>query len=496
MHVHHIALIALATISTFGTFTNGFATSAGFKRPKPHTLKAASKVRSSLSTSAVSLKLPAFDSTTRKQSISAASFVLLDIAFRTLFKAANVDFPSSLGGCGFLFATLLALPPKASSFIYDKLTPGAALLAKWLPVFFVPSLITLPLADSIGTSAELIKVVGIVFGGFFFSLLSAAFSVIAVRKAMGNESPVKAELEDLTSKATQNVMNAVPSKPFSDECFHALTLTSVGLGLLTLASRFAGTTVLARQSSALFLLATTLSTFVYGARLPKKLTKIIHPLLICTSFTWAVARALAAATGQSFRSILKSYRTGSLGWKTSGAGDILLFLLGPAVISLAISMYEKRKLMRDNLAEVGTAVGVSTFGGLYGTALLVRLLDIGNPFLRLSLLSRNITSPLAMAIAAIIGADVSLAVSAVVLTGVFGANFGATILTALGIKDPVARGLGIGASAHGLGTAAFANEKDAFPFAAIAMALTASAATVVVSIPFFRRILLQLALGV
>ncbi len=407
-----------------------------------------------------------------------------------------MDFPSSLGGCGFLFATLLALPPKASSFIYDKLTPGAALLAKWLPVFFVPSLITLPLADSIGTSAELIKVIGIVIGGFFFSLLSAAFSVIAVRKAVGNESPVKAEIEALTSKPAQNVINVIPSKPFSDECLHALTLTSVGLGLLTLGSRFAGTTVLARQCSALFLLATTLSTFVYGARLPRKLTKIIHPLLICTSFTWAVTRALAAATGQSFRSILKTYRTGSLGWKTLGAGDILLFLLGPAVISLSISMYEKRKLMRDNLAEVGTAVGVSTFGGLYGTALLVRLLDVGNPFLRLSLLSRNITSPLAMAIAAIIGADVSLAVTAVVITGVFGANFGATILTALGIKDPVARGLSIGASAHGLGTAAFANEKDAFPFAAIAMALTASAATVVVSIPFFRRVLLQLALGV
>lgn len=491
-----ISFLALAILSTFCIPANGFAPLAGVERQQVNYRrpKAASKVRSSVNISALTLKLPTFDSDTRKQSVSAASFVLLDITFRTLFKAAKIEFPSSLGGCGFLFATLLALPPKASAFIYDKLTPGAALLAKWLPVFFVPSLITLPLADSIGTSAELIKMTGILIGGFLFTLLTTSLSVIAVRGALRNGSPTKTEIS--TPKPVQNAINQAQPKAFSDECFNALTLTSVGLGFLTVVSKFVGSTVLARQSSALFLLATTLSTFVYGARLPKKLTKIVHPLLICTSFTWVVTRALAAATGQSFRSILKSYKTGSLGIKTAGAGDILLFLLGPAVISLAISMYEKRKLMKDNLAEVGTAVGVSTFGGLYGTALLVRLLDVGNPFLRLSLLSRNITSPLAMAIAAIIGADVSLAVTAVVITGVFGANFGATILSALGIKDPVARGLGIGAAAHGLGTAAFANEKDAFPFAAIAMALTASAATVTVSIPLLRRLLLQLALGV
>ena len=69
-------------------------------------------------------------------------------------------------------------------------------------------------------------------------------------------------------------------------------------------------------------------------------------------------------------------------------------------------------------------------------------------------------------------------------------------MDAFGIKDAVARGLGIGAAAHGLGTAAFANEKDAFPFAAIAMALTASACTILVSIPAVKKSVVTLALGV
>ena len=142
---------------------------------------------------------------------------------------------------------------------------------------------------------------------------------------------------------------------------------------------------------------------------------------------------------------------------------------------------------------IGSVVAIKI---MFGTAAIVRLLQIASPSLRLSLISRNITSPLAMAIAGMLGADVSLAVSAVVVTGLIGANFGARILDAFGIKDAVARGLGIGAAAHGLGTAAFVNEKDAFPFAAIAMALTATMCTVLVSVPAVKKLLLQLALGV
>ena len=51
-----------------------------------------------------------------------------------------------------------------------------------------------------------------------------------------------------------------------------------------------------------------------------------------------------------------------------------------------------------------------------------------------------------MAIVGILGAGVSLVVSMVVVTGLIGANFGAYILDATGIKDPVALGMCIGAA--------------------------------------------------
>jgi hypothetical protein len=88
---------------------------------------------------------------------------VLDVAFRRLFQRLDIasKFPSSLGGCGVVLVVLL-LASKASSStkeskLHRLLSPGAALLAKWLPVFFVPSLVTLPLVggiESLGGSAE------------------------------------------------------------------------------------------------------------------------------------------------------------------------------------------------------------------------------------------------------------------------------------------------------------------------------------------------------
>ena len=436
--------------------------------------------------------------------LSAFTFIVIDIVIRNLFVWNHITFPSSLGACGIVFLILCMVNPFLN--IMSFLQPGATLLAKWLPVFFVPSLITLPLTGSIGNSIEIFKILSVIVVGFFFTLLSTSYSVTFVRyfQTITNKEPPKlATSSKDTSPATTTKSDAAysspkPAKVFSDVLYNMLCVgvASTGIGSIITKGSVATNVILTK----LFLLLTTLHTFVFGARLPNQFKQLVHPLVTCTVLTWTTMAIFAkvTASNMSFRSILQSYKTGArqMGVTSFGPGDVLIFLLGPAVVSLAISMYEKRALMKQNLMELCTAISVSTLGGLYGTALIVRLLNIASPQLRLSLLSRNITSPLAMAIATILGGDISLAVSMVVITGLIGANFGAMILNLFGIHDAVARGLGIGAAAHGLGTAAFANEKDAFPFAAISMALTASAATVAVSIPFIRKSLLQLALGV
>ncbi len=330
--------------------------------------------------------------------------------------------------------------------------------------------------------------------GFLVTLTTTAFSVLGIRRI------TEGSTQDTMTKAS--LVDAVPQakKPaFSSSTLTTLLSFAILSTVISLVSSSIGLNPsIPKIANTVLMLSSTLASFVFGARLPPKVTKVVHPLVTCTSITWIVTKLLSLTTKTQFVDQLRLYRTGKLAsLTTTGAGDILLFMLGPSVVALACQMYNRRTIMRKNIKEVTTAVIVgSTAGGLFGTALLVRLVNLASSTITLSLLPRNITSPLAMAIATLLGgADVSLAVSMVVVSGLLGANFGASILDKVGIQDPVARGLGIGAAAHGLGTAAFANEPDAFPFSAIAMALTASLSTVLVSVPLIRRTLIKVALG-
>ena len=343
------------------------------------------------------------------------------------------------------------------------------------------------------------KITIIIIGGFLFSLLSTCYSVTAVSKLFGTPSSAAASTEATTIETAAVSSHAkgktAAPKPFSDELTYGSRALMAMSGIAAVASNSAGSS-LTTPLVALSMLAATVHNFAFGARQPKKFTKAIHPLVSCTALSWVWSYLLAAATGGTFTSMLQSYRVGgALSVASSGAGDFLTFVLGPAVVSLGVSIYERRVLIKQNFKEVLTATFVSCVGGLFGTAAVVRLLGLASAELRLSMLPRNITSALAVAIAEILGANKSLAVAIAIVTGLIGANFGASLLDFFGIKDPVTRGLGIGSAAHGLGTAAFVDEPDAFPFAAISMALTAVCGTLLVSIPSVKALAIRIALG-
>jgi putative effector of murein hydrolase LrgA (UPF0299 family) len=84
--------------------------------------------------------------------IAIINFFGIHEVFKQLFLRYSVAFPASLSGCGTLLTTFLLAP--MGNDLYAQFAPGATVLAKWLPVFFVPSLISLPLANSVGSSTE------------------------------------------------------------------------------------------------------------------------------------------------------------------------------------------------------------------------------------------------------------------------------------------------------------------------------------------------------
>ena len=76
---------------------------------------------------------------------------------------ADIKFPAQLGACMALFVALCLLDliqPSTAGAIFDALTPGTALLAKWFPVFFVPGLVLLPLSPSIPGTVDVSSAAG------------------------------------------------------------------------------------------------------------------------------------------------------------------------------------------------------------------------------------------------------------------------------------------------------------------------------------------------
>lgn len=468
------------------------------------------------------------------QVVSALGLFAINFGVTKAFAAYDVPFPAMLGGCIILFAFLLLADTVKSGMgndIYEFLFPGATLLAKWLPVFFVPGLAMLPRAPSLGTPLDVrlllicestnfclflnshsrsflsapfliqvLKIITTVVVGFFYTLSTTTYAVSLVNKKTGPEIPSVQDVKRAAKKAANKVVApaSAPSKPYLPETLSNLIKASLVTGAVSIAATKKGNEF-ATPLQTIFLFCSTVAAYVFGARLPSEITTVVHPLVTSTGITLCVIRIVAELTGSTFMNVLSQYKVGSMQWKSTGAGDVFLYMLGPAVVSFALSMYSRRKLMMENLAVVITAMVVSAGGGLFGTAAFVRLLQIGGKnggrVVRLSCLTRNVTTALAMAVTNMLGGDISIGASVVVMSGIFGATIGRRVLDKMGVKDPIARGLGLGCSAQGLGVAALIPEPDAFPFSAMGMILTAVFATTLVSIPAVKELLINIATG-
>lgn len=152
--------------------------------------------------------------------------------------------------------------------------------------------------------------------------------------------------------------------------------------------------------------------------------------------------------------------------------QLIHFLLGPATVALAVPLFrQRRKLRQAALPIVGVICG-SAAGVFTAVAIcVVAGIDVA---LTASLSTKSITAPVAMGIAEKIGGAPSLAAVFAVLTGMIGAAFGPWLLTKCRVQSPLERGLAMGTTSHGQGTARILQENEqAGAFAGLGMGLTA-----------------------
>ena len=155
--------------------------------------------------------------------------------------------------------------------------------------------------------------------------------------------------------------------------------------------------------------------------------------------------------------------------------ELVHFLLGPAVVALAIPLFS----LIDKMREASLPIAVAVLSGAItaaGSAVGIAWLCGASQELMRSIGPKSVTAPVAMSIAQDIGGVPSLAAVFVILTGMFGAAVATWTLDLVRIHDPKARGLAIGVTAHGQGTAlALQVDQTSGAFAGLGMGLTALA---------------------
>jgi hypothetical protein len=144
---------------------------------------------------------------------------------------------------------------------------------------------------------------------------------VGVRKLLPSSKSAQESTVDEEVKKDVSTSDQIPTKAFSDRTSNGLRLIAAGSAIAAIFASRIGSTF-ANPCLTLFMLSITLANFVFGACLPQKFVKIVHPLVTCASLTWTLAFLFGKATGATFLSTLKSYRTQKLGLFTAGAGDV------------------------------------------------------------------------------------------------------------------------------------------------------------------------------
>ena len=124
-------------------------------------------------------------------------------------------------------------------------------------------------------------------------------------------------------------------------------------------------------------------------------------------------------------------------------------LLGYVTVALAIPL----AAMRYDDLPLKAVVGILVFASISAVGLpmgLAYLLHLSDPTI-MAFATRAVTTPIAINIATLLQAPVSLAILIVILSGVIGAAFSPLILKH--INDERASGLALGLAAHAIGTA-------------------------------------------
>ena len=133
------------------------------------------------------------------------------------------------------------------------------------------------------------------------------------------------------------------------------------------------------------------------------------------------------------------------------SAQYISYFLTPATVSLAVVLYRKLTLLKNNLKAViaGIVSGVlASFGSIYLMSMLFGL----SYKEYVTLIPKSITMAIGVGLSEELGGIVTITVASIVITGFFGNVIAEIVYKLARINEPIAKGLALGTAAHAIGT--------------------------------------------
>lgn len=136
----------------------------------------------------------------------------------------------------------------------------------------------------------------------------------------------------------------------------------------------------------------------------------------------------------------------------NASAKYLTYLLAPATVSLAIPMYERMQLLKENYAAILTGILSGVLASLVCVLAMALVFHLSQAEY-VTLLPKSVTTAIGMDIAKELGGHSEIAAAVIIITGVLGNMAAEPVCRIFAIRHPVAKGIALGTSAHAIGTA-------------------------------------------
>lgn len=161
--------------------------------------------------------------------------------------------------------------------------------------------------------------------------------------------------------------------------------------------------------------------------------------------------------------------------------NFLSWLMTPATICLAISMYEQYQILRKNIGMILAGVAAGAIACLVMVLVLSLLFGFDRE-LTVSLLPKSVTTAIGVPLCQMAGGIRSITTAVIILTGITASVLGPTLCKVFRLTDSIAQGAAFGTAGHVIGTAK-ATELDPLTGAVSSLSLVTAGLLTAIVLP-------------